>query len=133
MTPEKLLIFYVGAVFLGYFIEIGFSKLHFIVTKKHYKTHHFSLGKYLYFIFIPTFGAWVVYNAYGHSILYAFGLFAIVGTLIEFLLGMFYDKIIGQRLWTYHRYAIGGYTSLLSIPLWGFAGVVFWLLARALV
>jgi len=56
--------------------------------------------------------------------------FALVGTFLEWLIGFFYHKIVGQKLWTYHRYSLSGYTSLLSIPLWGLAGALFWLLAK---
>ena len=66
----------------------------------------------------------------GASLIYVFLIFSLVGTFLEGLIGYFYHNIVGQRLWTYHRYALKGYTSFLSIPIWGLGGAMSWLLAK---
>jgi len=70
---------------------------------------------------------------FGYSPLFVFALFAFWGTLLEGLVGFSYHMIVGQRLWTYHRYGIYGYTSLLSVPIWGLLGILMWFLARVFV
>jgi len=59
-----------------------------------------------------------------------FLIFAGVGTALEWLVGFSFHMVMGQRLWTYYKYNINTYTSLLSIPLWGIAGVFFYLLVK---
>jgi uncharacterized membrane protein len=58
--------------------------------------------------------------------------FAVIGTFMEWLIGFAYENVVGKILWTYDKFNINGYTSYLSIPLWGIAGVVFWLIANVL-
>lgn len=54
------------------------------------------------------------------------------GALYEYVIGFTYHKIMKRHLWTYHRFSIRGYTSLLSIPLWGIGTIFFWLLAKSI-
>ena len=133
MTPIQLLTLYISVVFLGIFLEILYDKIHFIFTKQHYKVHHFTLSKYIYLIFFPTLGAILIGAIYNKTVMAVFFIFAFLGTFLEFFVGWTYYQIEGQRLWTYNKYDIYKYTSFLSVPLWGFAGVVFWLAAKALV
>jgi len=53
-----------------------------------------------------------------------------VGFLFEYLVGLVYHRTLNKRLWTYNRLSVQGYTSLLSIPLWGVAGILFWLIGK---
>jgi hypothetical protein len=55
---------------------------------------------------------------------------AVVGFALEYLLGFAYHKVLNKRLWTYSYANLGGYTSLLTFPMWGVAGVVFWFLGK---
>lgn len=55
---------------------------------------------------------------------------ALFGTILEWLVGWWFHSIMGTRLWTYHRYDITRYTSFLSIPIWGIAGVFLSLIVR---
>ena len=66
----------------------------------------------------------------GLNALRIFLLFALLGPLGEWCIGFAYQAIVGQKLWTYHRFSINGNTSLLAIPFWGFAGVLFYYLSR---
>lgn len=117
-------------IILGFSLEILFLKIYYILTKKSYKQIHYSFGKYVYYLTLPVLVA--LYFIQGHELNFVaiFIGFALLGTLAEWLVGFFYHKILGQRLWTYHRYTISGYTSLLSTPLWGLAGIVFYFLIQ---
>src|SRR3989344_5279347 len=107
------LLIFVGGVFL----EISASKLHHFITKTHYKEHHFTFGKYLFLLLFPTIASLLILNREGWSLIRVFIAFAVLGTALEWFVDFGYHKIIGQRLWTYHRYSIGKYTSFLSMPL----------------
>lgn len=114
----------------GFLLELSFSRLHFALTKTHYKEHHFTFGKYLYLLLTPTVLVFVLTVHLDLNLAAIFVSFAIFGTIAEWFLGFFYHKIVGQRLWTYHKYHIMHYTSFLSILLWGFAGIIFWFLLQ---
>jgi len=97
-----------------------------------HKTRKFRWSEYIA-IFIWPF-LFVIYLAYSYDykILTMFLVSCFVGTILEFLLGLAYHKTLNKRLWTYDRLGIGGYTSWLSVPMWGIGGVVFWFLGKTL-
>lgn len=64
------------------------------------------------------------------AVLFILGSF--FGALYEYVIGFTYHKIMKRHLWTYHRFSMRGYTSLLSIPLWGIGTIFFWLLAKSI-
>jgi len=53
---------------------------------------------------------------------------AFFGFALEFGLGIAYHKMMRTPLWLYDKEAfpVLGYTSLLTFPMWGVAGVLFW-------
>ncbi|EKE00060.1 MAG: hypothetical protein ACD_22C00100G0024 [uncultured bacterium] len=114
-------------------VETVVQKLYYKKTNKKFKTNHFSYSKYFYYLLGPLLGFVLLTFRVGVSVIYAFLAFAFVGTILEWLIGFFYRQIVGQRLWTYHRYDLSGYTSWLCIPLWGLAGALFWLLAKVFI
>jgi len=118
-------IFVVGGLLLmTFFIE---SYFHFFPQKK---ANHFTLVKYLLYIFFPTLGLVYFTYALGIEVLWFYLFSCLLGALGEWIAGYTYHKITGQRLWSYHKFLIGRYTSLLSTPLWGFCALVFWFLGR---
>lgn len=125
---EFLVVFFVLLSLM--FIEIGLKKLYFLVFNKHTKVNHFSWGKYFYFITVPFLASFYFFSKFTSGFLVLFFSFLILGTFAEWLVGFVYNKVTGQRLWTYHKYHIGHYTSLLSMPIWGLAGVLFWFFIR---
>lgn len=127
------LIFFI-MVLGGVILEDIIMKIHYRLTKKHYKEHHFTFGKYLFLLLGPLMGTGLLISQGNLVLINVFLTFSIVGTFIEYAIGFFYHGIIGQRLWTYHRYPIGNrYTSFLSIPFWGLGGILFWLLAKVFI
>jgi len=133
MEDFKLFALFLLMAIGGVFLESLVMKIHFSVTKKHYKEHHFTFGKYIFFLLFPFLALSVIFYLSGQSALNVFLVFCLLGTILEWCIGYSFNQVVGQRLWTYHRYAIGGYTSYLSIPIWGMGGVMFWLLAKVFV
>ena len=94
------------------------------------KTTNFKWSEYVAIIIIPVaFIIFLIYY-YDFGILKMFIVSAVVGFAAEGFIGFIYNKVLNKRLWTYNRFSIKGYTSLLSIPLWGIAGVVFWFISK---
>jgi uncharacterized membrane protein len=94
------------------------------------KTKRFQWNEYLALLVVPTL--FVIALAYyvDTRILSLFLVSAAVGFLLEYIIGLAYHKTLNRRLWTYQRLSVCGYTSLLSIPIWGVAGVIFWFLSK---
>lgn len=132
MDASELLVLFLFMVVGGVLLEVVFSKIYFHLTRKHYKKHHYSLGKYLFLLTMPIIALILVTYWQGITIPKIFFIFALLGPTLEWTVGFSYYMIVGERLWTYHRYAINKHTSLLSIPFWGLAGVLFLLLAKTL-
>jgi membrane protein YqaA with SNARE-associated domain len=64
---------------------------------------------------------------YGLGIKYAyiFVAAAVFGTIFEWFFGFYYYRITGEKLWRYRRYNLNEYVSALTLPAWGFAGMLF--------
>ena len=127
-TPAliRFLIFF-ALIIVGFSLEALFSKLYYKLTNNPYKNHHYSFGKYVYFLILPILIILYFIQGSNLNFIAVFVGFALLGTLSEWIIGFFYHKIVGQRLWTYHRYSITSYTSFLSIPIWGLASLIFYL------
>jgi hypothetical protein len=94
------------------------------------KTKQFRWREYFALIGAPVIGCLGLSYYYGPSVIYFFFASSVVGFLMEYLIGRAYHKTLNSRLWTYGKYHVGGYTSLLALPMWGVAGVVFWLVSQ---
>ena len=94
------------------------------------KTKQFRWSEYFLLISTPVLCSLSLTYFYGSKIIYFFVTSSVVGFVLEYLLGLIYHKTLNRKLWTYGKYNVGGYTSLLTFPLWGVAGVVFWLLSQ---
>ncbi len=90
----------------------------------------FRWSSFVAFLFAPVCASLLLTLVYGWRVLFLFAVSCVVGFLMEFSLGLLYHKTLKHRLWSYDRYNVGGYTSWLTIPMWGVAGVLFWLLGR---
>jgi len=116
----------------GAVLEVIIVEGHYWFFKKHFKENHYTLRKYLFLLVFPLLGLILLTGTSGLSIIADFLIFGILGTALEGIIGWAYHMIVGQRLWTFHKYSIYQYTSWLSIPIWGFIGIVFYLLAQVL-
>jgi uncharacterized membrane protein len=128
---SSLLFIYLLMVAGGVVLELSISRLYFSLTKEHLNKHHFPFGRYIYLLLFPALGTFSIYLLRGEQILRIFIIFAILGPILEWLTGYAYYRIVGTRLWLYRRFAYQGHTSLLTIPLWGMTGVLFWLISRS--
>ena len=118
-------------IIVGFLLESNIFQYHFLKTGKKFKTYHYSFGRYLYYLITPTTATlYAIFSTGEPELLFIFFVFSLLGTILEWLAGFAYHMIVGQRLWTYHRHSLGGYTSFLSVPLWGVGGVLFWLLVQ---
>ena len=107
---------------LGFYIAYRYGR----------KTKKFRWSEYFAMIFVPVAGCLAFAFFYGVTVIYFFALSCLVGFMLEYGIGMAYHKTLNRRLWTYGKYSVGGYTSLLVLPMWGVAGVVFWLLSQSM-
>ena len=131
MTPPLIaFISYLLLLIFGFACEYLIEIIFFKSKKKSVKTVHFTIGRYLYLLLLPILLTYIIILIEGQQLVYIFLIFAFLGTFLEYLLGFFYHRIVGQRLWTYHRYSITSYTSILSIPFWGIGGIFAWLLIK---
>ena len=96
------------------------------------KTKQFRWIEYFALISAPVTACLSLSFFYGSAVLYFFAISCVVGFTLEYTIGLAYHKTLNRRLWTYGKYNIGGYSSLLTFPLWGVAGTVFWLVARSI-
>lgn len=96
------------------------------------KVKRFRWSEYFLLMIVPVAGSLALSYQYGTKIIYLFFISMFVGFALEYLLGLGYHKTLNRRLWTYGRYSVGGYTSLLTFPMWGVAGVAFWLLSQSI-
>ncbi|HVU59510.1 MAG TPA: hypothetical protein VHC98_01600 [Candidatus Saccharimonadales bacterium] len=93
--------------------------------------HRFTFGRYGLLLAGPLLA--VVYASWraGFAVPVVFVASAVVGPVLEFLTGRAYAHVVGTRLWSYHRFDFSGNTSWLAAPIWGLAGVLALLIARA--
>ena len=126
----KLSIFF-ALLFTILGLEFLFSKIK--INGKSHKQYHFTLSRYVYYlIFLIVSAIYIVYKE-GTPLLLTIFAFSIIGPAFEWFVGITYSKIVGQRLWTYHRGTIHGYTSSLAVPLWAFGGIISWIIVKYLV
>lgn len=94
------------------------------------RTRAFRWREYVALVSAPIVCCLALYFVYGIEIIYLFVASMFVGFALEYSIGLAYHKVLNKRLWTYDRLSVGGYTSLLSIPMWGIGGVIFFMLAK---
>jgi uncharacterized membrane protein len=94
------------------------------------KTKKFKWSEYWLLLAAPLLCCASLLYWFGIKILYLFLVSMIIGIFLEYILGYGYHMTLNKRLWTYSRYSLNGYTSWLVLPMWGIAGVAFWLIIR---
>lgn len=96
------------------------------------KTSRFRWSEYAALVIFPASALLWLAHRYGTVVFFMYAASAVFGTLCEWVLGWAYHRALGSRLWEYKRLSISGYTSVLSMPLWGITGILFVLLAKVL-
>jgi len=108
--------------FIGFFLAYLYGR----------NTIRFYWREYIAIIFLPILCVVYLVIFIDWRILNLFLLSALVGFMLEYIIGLTYHKTLNRRLWKYKRLSVGGYTSLLTLPIWGVAGIIFWMLAKTL-
>jgi len=94
------------------------------------KTKYFKWREYIAIIIWPILSVLALTYFVDVKILSLFFVSSFVGFALEYILGFAYHKTLNKRLWEYRRLSIGKYTSFLTLPIWGIAGVFFWFLSK---
>src|SRR3989344_5915283 len=94
------------------------------------KTKRFRWREYIAIVIWPIVAVAGFAYFIDTKVLSLFVTSAVFGFVLEYILGLTYHKALNKRLWSYDRLSVGGYTSLLTLPIWGIAGVVFWFLSK---
>jgi uncharacterized membrane protein len=95
-----------------------------------HRTKNFLWRKYLAILAFPIAGVFIFSVLINIKVLILFVISSLVGFAFEYIIGLTYHKTIHEKLWSYGRLNINEYTSLLSVPFWGIAGIVFWLIVE---
>ena len=120
MNIPLLSIIFLGLCFLGFYLAYLYG----------HKIKKFRWSEYFALIILPILCVLYLSIFYDIRILSLFIISSFVGFFLEYIIGFAYHQTLNKRLWKYKRLSVNGYTSLLSIPLWGIGGVVFWLISE---
>ncbi|MCX6763520.1 MAG: hypothetical protein NTZ97_02190 [Candidatus Moranbacteria bacterium] len=117
MGNSKILgLAFISLMFIGFYLAYLYGR----------KTKKFRWSEYLAIIILPVIFIIVFALFIDAKIIKLFIISVCVGSVFEYIFGLVYHRTMNKRLWTYDKFSIQGYTSLLSIPLWGIGGVVLW-------
>lgn len=122
MTNNFLLISFIFGLLslIGFYISFLYGK----------KKQNFSFITYTIFLIIPTVCSLSLTYLFGTKIILLFIESSIIGFILEYILGFAYNKTFKQKLWAYSIYPLSEYTSWLTLPMWGTAGIVFFLISK---
>lgn len=95
-------------------------------------TRKFRWSEYFMYLGGPLIAVALIAIKYGPQVYTLFLMSAVVGFTIEYVLGSTWHAVQSERLWHYKKYSLKGYSSYLMIPLYGVAGVCYFLLANLL-
>lgn len=115
-----ILLIFISIIFIGGALEMAYFR-------HKLKKHKFSFIRYFLFLFFPVLATLFAYMQIGMMIVYVFVVAMVAGLFFEYYVDKAYKIIVGHRLWRYYKYNIGGNTSWLALPIWGFGGVFFFL------
>jgi len=122
MTNFSLILTVFGGLsIIGFYCSILYGR----------KTKVFKWSEYITLLLIPVACSLSLAYFFGKKVIWLFVVSAIIGLVLEYGLGYAYHKTLNKRLWTYTKFSIGGYTSWLTLPMWGVAGVIFWLISKS--
>jgi len=96
------------------------------------KTRNFRWIEYFALLSVPVLCSLGLAYFFGSKIILLFISSSITGFIFEYGLGLAYHKTLNKRLWVYNVSSLNGYTSWFTLPMWGVAGVLFWLASKTL-
>jgi uncharacterized membrane protein len=95
-------------------------------------TSKFRWSEYFMYIAGPLIAVGLIAIKHGTEVYTLFIISACVGFTVEYVLASTWHAVQSERLWHYKKYSLKGYASYVLIPLWGVAGVSYYLLAKLL-
>lgn len=117
------------ALYYLLFVAIG-ARLAYLYGKN---TKIFLWKEYWALMASPMLGVIGLTFFFGIKPIEMFVLGMILLPILEWSTGKAYHAVLGSRLWVYERYPLPGrYTSWLTLPIWGAAMVLLWLMAKHL-
>ncbi len=119
--PKILFMSLVAVYLLGFYVSYLYGR-----TKGTFRWVEYGV-----FCIVPVSSSLALSFIYGVKIIYLFLLSAGIGMFLEYTAGMAYHKTFKERLWTYSLFSLGGYTSWLTLPMWGSMSVALWVLGKA--
>ncbi|MFA5925675.1 MAG: hypothetical protein WC831_01970 [Parcubacteria group bacterium] len=117
-----ILAVFLGVTFFGFYLAYLYGR----------KTVKFHWSEYIGILITPTLFTIFLAYLYGEKVIELYFISSIFGFWLEYIIGFSYHKTLNKRLWIYQRYSIEGYTSYLTLPIWGYGGILFWLLGKSL-
>ena len=121
MTNLHLLgVIFLGITLTGFYLAYLYGR----------KTKIFVWKEYIAILIWPTLLVLTLAYFIDKNIIILFLISSIIGFCLEYLLGLTYHKTLNKRLWRYDKFSVKGYTSWLTLPIWGIAGVIFWFLSK---
>ncbi|MEI6420484.1 MAG: hypothetical protein WCO30_02505 [bacterium] len=96
------------------------------------KTRKFRWSEYFAMLSVPLLSLLGLVYFFGIKIVWLFILSAVAGFIFEYGVGFFYHKTLNKRLWVYNVSKLNGYTSWLTLPMWGIGGVLFYLVSKTI-
>lgn len=119
-------------VYLLLLVSVIFAFGLFVAHQTGREEKRFTWHEYLILAGIPFITLIPVWLTYGAKALVLFLASAVIGLVVEHVMGYIFHTSLKRHLWRYYRFTWGGYTSLLIAPFWGMTGVFFFLLAQAI-
>jgi hypothetical protein len=128
MSDFKL---FLGVILTGFVLEFIFYRVVNKFFQKPVRLHNRFVGaEQISFISIPIWGLLALIIKSSTDYLGLFLYSALVGTGAEYLLGWFAASVFRHKIYSYSYAKLGDYTSYFSIPFWGGAGVLFYLIGQ---
>lgn len=118
-------------ILAGFVLEFIFYRVVNKFFKNPVRIHHrFVVAEQISFISIPIWGLVALIIKSNTNYLGLFIYSALVGTCAEYLVGRFAASVFRHKVYSYSYAKLGSYTSYFSIPFWGGAGVLFYLIGQ---
>lgn len=96
------------------------------------RTEGWRWSEYFMMIAGPIIGVLALTYFEGLMVLFYFLACMVLGFVLEIRLAQNFEKILGEKFYIYKKLTYKGYSSILALPFWGAAGIVFLTIAKFL-
>jgi hypothetical protein len=112
-------------------VAIAAALIEHVLNRHPRRTRRLSVVRYVLYLAAPMLASAILITV-EPGLVIVFAASMLVGIILEWLLGYYFRRIVGFELWSYRGPGSQRYTSLLVLPLWGLAGVLFVVLGSVL-